>query len=186
MDRLREARPPADDRLSSWVVFHLLSAEDKTFDTMLEAAMTRRYSASPREPFFAGGGMHWFSNFAVKDNVRSLTVREAFKRSVNLVFIRMMRDIVCYYLYNGPKASPGVLTDREDPRRERYLVRFADEKRKQFLAGSVVRDIDRIIGRPARRPGRACRHYSQRWPTQPHHADQRHALWRGDTLRDSP
>ena len=35
-----------------------------------------------------------FANFEREDNARILTVREAFERSVNLVFIRLLRDIV--------------------------------------------------------------------------------------------
>ncbi len=171
-EKLRAATPPADDRLSSWAVFHLLTAQDKTLEVMLESAMNRHYSANPRERFFTGGGMHQFSNFTAKDNDRLMTVREAFKRSVNLVFIRMMRDIVGYHLYNGPKASPGVLTDRKDPRRERYLVRFADEEGKQFLAGfyrahkklKPAESIAKLVGRSAPTSSRLAAIHRSLWP----------------------
>jgi len=170
--KLKKARPPADDRLGSWAVFHLLTAQDKTLDTMLESAMNRHYSASPRESFFTGGGMHRFSNFTARDNTRSLTVREAFKRSVNLVFIRMMRDIVGYHLYNGPKASPGVLTNRQDPRRERYLVRFAEEEGKNFLASfyrvhkelTPAESIAKLVSRSAPTSSRLAAIHRSLWP----------------------
>ena len=54
------------------------------------------------------------------------TVAEGFQHSVNLVFIRLMRDIEHYYMYRVPGADPGVLTDPNDPARQRYLDRFAD------------------------------------------------------------
>ena len=59
--------------------------------------MARRYSASPWERFFTGGGVHQFANFNADDNGRVMSVAEAFRHSVNLVFIRLMRDIVQYY-----------------------------------------------------------------------------------------
>ena len=35
---------------------------------MLETALTRRYSASPAEAFFTGGGVHHFQNFSSEDD----------------------------------------------------------------------------------------------------------------------
>src|SRR3546814_10810841 len=59
---------------------------------LLEAAMGRQYSAG-RQMFFTGGGLHDFVNFDPKDNSRVMDVWEATKNSVNLVYIRIMRDI---------------------------------------------------------------------------------------------
>ena len=56
--------------------------------------MERRYSASPAERFFTGGGVHTFANFKREDNGKVPTVREALRDSVNLAFVRLMRDIV--------------------------------------------------------------------------------------------
>jgi membrane peptidoglycan carboxypeptidase len=100
---------------------------------MLEAAMIRTYSANPGERFFTGGGEHQFANFDSKDNGRLLTVREAFQRSVNLVFIRLMRDLASYYMFRTPDVSPRILEEETDPMRSRYLRRFADEEGLTFL-----------------------------------------------------
>ena len=59
--------------------------------------MERRYSASPFEAFFTGGGLHHFENFDRDDNGKILLLRDAFKNSTNLVFIRLMRDVVSYH-----------------------------------------------------------------------------------------
>ena len=63
---------------------------------MLDAAVERKYSASPGETFYTGGGAQTFNNFESDDNSRILTVHRAFQHSVNLVFVRLMRDIVHY------------------------------------------------------------------------------------------
>ena len=69
---------------------------------MLEASLDRRYSANPGEAFSTGGGLHTFHNFDKEDDARIMSLREGFRQSVNLVFIRLMRDIVEHYLYEKP------------------------------------------------------------------------------------
>ncbi|HUQ93435.1 MAG TPA: transglycosylase domain-containing protein [Bryobacteraceae bacterium] len=128
-------RIPMDDpdRLTRWAADYLRRGGDSSLPAMLDAAMERSYSASPGEAFFTGGGLHQFANFDGKDNGRVLTVREAFRRSVNLVFIRLMRDIVDYQVRRLPGYSPGLLSDDNHPAREKYLARFADREGSVFL-----------------------------------------------------
>jgi membrane peptidoglycan carboxypeptidase len=90
--------------------------------------------ASPGETFFTAGGMRSFGNFETARNSQVLSVREAFEKSVNLVFIRLMRDIEGYYVYRVERASPTLLSDPNDPGRRHYLERFADEEGKLFLS----------------------------------------------------
>jgi membrane peptidoglycan carboxypeptidase len=121
------------DRLTAFVVETLLASPDLSLDALLEAAMVRKYSASPWEGFFTGGGLHYFQNFDDDDNGRVLTVRAAFHRSVNLVFIRLMRDLVEHHRAGLPDAEAGVLDDPEHPLRESYLDRFADREGADFV-----------------------------------------------------
>jgi hypothetical protein len=100
---------------------------------MLRAALQRTYSGSPHEAFFTAGGMHDFENFEPSEGGRVISVSEGFQESVNLVFIRLMRDIERYYRFRVPGASPSVLTDTADPGRRRYLQRFADWEGRTFL-----------------------------------------------------
>ena len=51
---------------------------------------------------------------------------------MNLVFIRVMRDIVNYYRFRVPGASPEVLDNWDDPARQNYLARFADEEGRLY------------------------------------------------------
>jgi membrane peptidoglycan carboxypeptidase len=120
------------DHLSRWVIDQLQARPAMSLRELLDAALQRRYSASPGEAFFTGGGIHTFVNFDKADNHRILSVRDALQNSVNLVFIRLMRDIVYYYLYK-PGAIGRELASGGDPLRRQYLQRFADEEGKVFL-----------------------------------------------------
>ena len=122
------------DALGRWARDYLSRATDRGLAAMLEAALERSYSANPAEGFFTGGGLHHFENFEPKDNARVMSVREAFKHSVNLVFIRLMRDVVYHLISNAPGASADLLEDPSDAQRRGYLARFADKEGRAFSA----------------------------------------------------
>ncbi|RAU43281.1 MULTISPECIES: transglycosylase domain-containing protein [unclassified Pseudomonas] len=121
------------DRLSRWAVDYLIQNPDRALSKMLSAALDRTYSASPGENFFTGGGMHHFNNFRREDNARNPTLRESLRESINLPFIRLMRDVVRYVTYQGPNNSAVLLRDDSDPRRQEYLADFADREGTAFL-----------------------------------------------------
>ncbi|OQR29061.1 glycosyl transferase family 51 [Pseudomonas sp. Bc-h] len=121
------------DRLSRWALDYLMQNKDRDLSKMLAAALDRKYSASPGEYFFTGGGMHHFNNFRREDNDRNPTLRDALRESINLPFIRLMRDVVRYTTYSGPNNSAVLLKDDSDPRRQEYLAEFADREGTSFL-----------------------------------------------------
>lgn len=133
-DELRAINVESGDRLTQWVVDYLSANNDRSLAAILEAAMERRYSASPGETFFTGGGQHIFHNFEKSDNSKIFSVHDALRSSINLVFIRLMRDIVRYYMYNVPGSTARILTDGKDPERQAYLARFADKEGRIFLS----------------------------------------------------
>ncbi len=122
------------DQLGRWAKDHLLHAEDKGLKPMLLAAMERSYSGSPGETFYTGGGAHHFENFEHEEDYKSYSVREAIKHSVNLSFIRIMRDVVYHVMSRSAKANAAMLEDSDDPARQEYLSRFADKEGREFLA----------------------------------------------------
>jgi membrane peptidoglycan carboxypeptidase len=122
------------DLLMQWVVQYLANAEDKSLTPMLQAAMSRTYSASPAESFFTGGGVHRFSNFHHDDDHKVMDMWEATRNSVNLPFIRLMRDIIRHFMYIDPNGAAQILADPDDPRREGYLKQFADKEGKSYLS----------------------------------------------------
>lgn len=129
----RISAEPSLDPLSKWTANFLSTASDKSLHALLEAAMKRTYSANVNERFFTGGGMHTFANFNKKDNFRVLSVSEAFQNSVNLVFIRMMRDIVFYHVYQRYGVTPRFLEQINDSEKKRLLSLFVNKESIQFI-----------------------------------------------------
>lgn len=130
---LKKVEVPDQDRLSRWAIDYLIQNKDRNLPNMLGAALDRKYSASPGEAFFTGGGLHTFVNFRKEDNGRLPTLRDALRESINLPFIRLMRDLVRYTTYSGPNSSAELLKDDRDPRRQEYLASFADKEGTSFL-----------------------------------------------------
>ena len=131
--QLSALAPSLRDPLGAWARQYLLRAKDRRLMPMLEAAMERKYSASPGEAFFTGGGLHRFGKFERSSNGSSMTVREAFKHSVNLVFIRLMRDLVRHRMFGGASEAERLLKDPAAPGRRELLARFADREGSAYL-----------------------------------------------------
>jgi len=123
----------APDPMTKWAATYLTGTSDRTLQPMIDAAMQRKYSASPGEAFFTGRGMHAFGNFDRKNDGRIMPVAEALRYSVNLVFIRMMRDIIRFYQADGPEPVKAILADPAHPARRDYLERFADMEGRVYL-----------------------------------------------------
>ena len=130
---LRRVEVAQRDNISRWAIDYLAHAADRSLPAMLEAALERHYSASPGESFFTGGGVHTFSNFNASDDGRNPTMREALQGSINLPFVRLMRDVVRHTMYQVPGSTAQLLDDADDPRRMEYLARFADREGQVFL-----------------------------------------------------
>jgi hypothetical protein len=62
-----------------------------------------------------------------------MDVWEATRNSVNLVYIRIMRDIVRHYASSTPGAAARILEDAENPLRETYLARYVDQDGRIFI-----------------------------------------------------
>ncbi|MGJ0491679.1 transglycosylase domain-containing protein [Methylobacter sp.] len=120
------------DYLSAWVIEQFRLRPQIGLEELLNMALDRRYSASPYENFFTGGGIHHFENFTREENAKIMSVRHALRDSVNLVFIRLMRDVVYHHLYR-PEGVARWLENEEDPRRQAYLERFADREGLVYL-----------------------------------------------------
>jgi membrane peptidoglycan carboxypeptidase len=130
---LKVVAADAADPLTVWAAGYLAGTPDRSLPAMLDAAMRRTYSASPWERFFTGGGQHRFVNFNPEHNGRTMSVAEAFRHSVNLVFVRLMRDMVKHYVAVDLPFARDLLDHRDHPARAEYLVRFADREGRTFL-----------------------------------------------------
>jgi membrane peptidoglycan carboxypeptidase len=140
-----EDRAPADlarvkvdprDDLTAFVVQRLREHPGEPLLETLEAAMDRPYSGSPKEAFVTGGGVHRFHNFTGKEDDQVYTVRDAFAHSVNLSFIRIMRDLVDHFEAQGQGGD----VDLDEPAtRKTYLERFADFEGRVYLGRFLQR-----------------------------------------------
>jgi membrane peptidoglycan carboxypeptidase len=132
-DDLRKERAKDLDPISAFVANELLEQESLPLADLLTKALERRYSASPSERFFTGGGVHTFENFKREDNGKNPTLAEALTHSINLPFVRLMRDISRHYVYRmGIKLESGT-KERANPVRIHFLRKFADQEGSYFL-----------------------------------------------------
>ena len=152
--QLRAANIRENDPITRFVLDELSKNARMTLPQLLDAAMLRRYSASPGESFFTGGGMHTFVNFKKEDNGKNPTIQEALTHSINLPFVRLMRDLSRYYVnHMGLKlggtsqatmqvdsqkirekgSDKGMNNRRNDPVRIHFLQKFADQEGSYFL-----------------------------------------------------
>jgi membrane peptidoglycan carboxypeptidase len=136
-DALRAIAGDPPDHLTGWAAGYLAGADDRSLEPMLEAAMDRRYSGVPGT-FFTGRGEHSFAN-ADKTHNRVMSLRDGFRVSANLVFIRLMRDIVAHYQAQEPVPVAEVLADASHPGRAVYLKRFADMEGTIFVNRFLAR-----------------------------------------------
>lgn len=129
---LAAAAAATGDPIGKWAADYLAGAKDRSLAAMLDAAMQRTYSASPGT-FFTGGGMQSFVNFAKSENYERPTVAEAFANSINLAFVRLMREVVDHYVAAGGQSTAELLRNPDDPERMIYLWRFADQEGRDYL-----------------------------------------------------
>lgn len=135
------------DELSRWALQYFTAHPHSSLLDTLNAAMMRKYSGNPSEVFFTGGGMQKFENFEPEKDDGIMTVREGFQNSVNLVFVRLMRDIVHHYeastsfagIQRPAKATAsGSATehyaDTLSSMRQKQLSLFADMEGRKFLS----------------------------------------------------
>jgi membrane peptidoglycan carboxypeptidase len=118
------------DPLTAWAMTWLATVPDRDLRKMLDAAMQRHHSASPGD-FFTNGGMHPFHNFESWEDTIEPTIKYAFEHSINLTFVRLMRDIREYFIAQNQDAAR-IMADPHDEVREAYLHRFADEDGRKY------------------------------------------------------
>ena len=125
-DQLKQCADAARDPITRWVAESLVNEPTVGVDSLIQHALDREYSASPWEVFFTGGGLTTFQNFDPKtEDTKRFTVREAAVRSNNLVFIRLMRDLVAYHTARLPYDADAVLSGEAKDERQRMLRAIA-------------------------------------------------------------
>lgn len=122
------------DPISTWVCETLSDHPGMPAESLLTRATERVYSASPYESFYTGGGLHAFVNFDDSDNHRRMTIRDAAAHSTNLVFVRLMRDVVRYHEAQLPYNTDRVLSGADSPLRHDMLTQIVEEESRTTIA----------------------------------------------------
>ncbi|HVM95270.1 MAG TPA: transglycosylase domain-containing protein [Candidatus Acidoferrales bacterium] len=130
---LNERAKTAHDPITKWAVETVQAQPHIDLTNLLSQSLERRYSANPGETFFTGSGVHTFGNFDRNDNGRILTIREALRKSTNLVFVRLMRDLVRFHQARLAYDVGAVLDDPDSPVRHAMLGEIADDEAHRFL-----------------------------------------------------
>jgi membrane peptidoglycan carboxypeptidase len=121
------------DPITEFVARAFAKEPNISLDALLNQALERKYSASPHETFFTGGGIHTFENFKKEDNGRTLSIGDALTHSINLPFVRLMRDLSRYYANRIGIKLGGGKVDRQNPVRLHFLAKFADQEGSYFM-----------------------------------------------------
>ncbi|HVO93050.1 MAG TPA: transglycosylase domain-containing protein [Terriglobales bacterium] len=144
----------ARDPITRWAAEILTKQKHLSLNELLEQALERRYSGSPYEVFFTGSGVHRFENFEREDNFRIFSVERAFQNSVNLVFVRLMRDLVRFHEARLPYDAAALVSDLDHPLRRRFIEEAAEEESRIILSRayrayrglSAKAKIERLLG----------------------------------------
>jgi membrane peptidoglycan carboxypeptidase len=130
---LKQRAEKARDPMTKWAAETLLEDKQLALQPFLDRSMARRYAANPHETFFTGGGVHHFENFDNKDDGQIFELRDAFRNSTNLVFIRLMRDLVHYHRARLPYDSQDVLDNPANADRLKMLQEIAEDESRGAL-----------------------------------------------------
>lgn len=153
------AKAKSADPLTAWVAETMAKTPELPLDGLLEKALERRYSTGTGETFFTGGGQHTFHNFT-RGGPAALSVGDALRVSNNLVFIRVMRDLVKYHQARLPYDVDALLNDPTYPDRERVVAQLADDEARLVLSRAYNRyqgltpeaAVARMLGTRAKSP----------------------------------
>ncbi len=176
VEELNRQTKTARDPIARWALETLAREKGLGLDAFLQLALDRKYSANPGEAFFTGSGKHVFQNFDKKDNGLTLTVRDATMRSVNLVYIRLMRDLVRYYQARLPYNTDAILANPDNPVRLEMLQKTADEESRRFLYQAYKafnkQTPEKIVESLLGKNSKSARHLSILFYSWNHNADE--------------
>ncbi len=82
--------------ITKWAAETIAGDRNIDLPTLLNRSLDRQYSGNPGEVFFTGGGAH-VCEFRKGRERQSFNLRDGLAQSVNLVYIRLMRDIVHFH-----------------------------------------------------------------------------------------
>lgn len=142
--QLGAAAAEARDPITRWTASTMANDPTIRLGNLLDRALDRTYPAGTSERFFTGGGLQQFGNFESDEDGRTFTVREAIVHSVNLVFVRLMRDMVDFHEARLAYDPKEVIANAASPDRLRLLHEIAESEARTRLYNtwSRYRNLD--------------------------------------------
>jgi membrane peptidoglycan carboxypeptidase len=145
------------DPISRWTAGYVRMNPGVSLQRTLEASLERSFSTDTAEGFFTGSGLHYFSNFG-DSLVAESSLRNAFQHSINLVYIRLMREIEQYYVAKLDYDQKAILANLDHPQRAELLdaaleIEARDNLRSYFRRygkSSFEQSLARMCGKEAR------------------------------------
>lgn len=98
---------------------------------ILDWAMSRRISADPGEKFLTGESWHQFHNYKKSDDRKNPNLWQMTTESINLSYVRLMRDVVDYYIEQMGYDKKRILNDKHNLTRKK-IIADAIKKEEQF------------------------------------------------------
>jgi cell division protein FtsI/penicillin-binding protein 2 len=152
----------AHDPITRWAAETIAANPSDGMSALLDKALERKYSGNPGELFFTGGGAHVFANFDKEENSKFYTVREGLYYSVNLVYIRLMRDLVRFHAARLPYDADAIINDSDNAVRIQMLNEIADKEARTVLFDAYQRyrrlDDDAIVDKLLGSRNKSMRH----------------------------
>ena len=132
VEALASAEQAARDPITRWTAQYMQHNRGEGLEKVLQASLDRPFSTDPHERFFTGRGMHTFANF--DDEVAGLIpLRTAFQHSVNLPYIRLMRELTQYYTAEANFDQRAILADMKNVQRKELLEAAMEQESRDLL-----------------------------------------------------
>jgi cell division protein FtsI/penicillin-binding protein 2 len=118
---------------------------------ILSWAMSRKISANANSKFLTGESWHQFHNYKTSDDHKKPNLWQMTAQSINLSFVRLMRDVVDYYIDQQGFDKVAILTDKKNRTRQ-DIINNAVAQEEVFYAKGLefwIKNIQESLGKEA-------------------------------------
>lgn len=133
------------DFIFCWGIDYLVVSCDCDFFVMFQVVMEWCYLVSFYESFFIGGGLYIFNNFCKEDNGCWLMLLEVLCELINLFFVCLLCDLICYDIYQNVGSKVQLLVDDKDLCCVDYFDCFVDKESQVYLCCFWVKYCDKDV-----------------------------------------
>ena len=134
LDLLKEYRK-SSVTIKRLLASYLKKYPQATMEQILAWAMSRRFSANPGSKFLTGESWHQFHNYQKSDDRKNPNLWQMTTESINLSFVRLMRDVVDYYIDQSGYDKIAILTDKKNSVRKKIIDNAVKQEEAVYLGG---------------------------------------------------